>query len=160
MERMLATPADAEIILKLYELRTEAVMREARAWMTGEFWPATAEDYYAVAGNPAHPHNPHLRQVLSYWEMAAALVLHGAVSAELFVDANAEGFFLLAKLAHILPVIREKQPGFFRKTSELVDKYPAAAARYEMALKNMEERRKRLVAARQDQEKYFYPPKS
>ena len=39
MERMLATPADAEIILKLYQLRTEAVMRQARAWIAGEFWP-------------------------------------------------------------------------------------------------------------------------
>ena len=42
MERMLATPADAEIILKLYELRTEAVMRQARAWIGGEFWPQNA----------------------------------------------------------------------------------------------------------------------
>ena len=49
MERMLATPADAEIILKLYELRTEAVMREARAWMTGDFWPATVDEFFAVA---------------------------------------------------------------------------------------------------------------
>ncbi len=49
MERMLATPADAEIILKLYQLRTEAVMRQARAWMGGEFWPTTAEEFFAVA---------------------------------------------------------------------------------------------------------------
>ena len=52
MERMLATPADAEIILKLYQLRTETVMREARAWITDEFWPATAEEFFAVAENP------------------------------------------------------------------------------------------------------------
>ena len=57
MERMLATPADAEIILKLYQLRTEALMREARAWMTGEFWPNTPEEFFAVAQNPADPHN-------------------------------------------------------------------------------------------------------
>ena len=48
MERSLATPADAEIILKLYDLRREVLMREARAWVLGEFWPATAEEYYAV----------------------------------------------------------------------------------------------------------------
>jgi hypothetical protein len=81
MERMLATPADAEIILRLYELRTEAEMRKARAWMTGEFWPATAEEFFAVAENPADPHNAWLRQVLTYWEMAAAMVLHGQVFA-------------------------------------------------------------------------------
>ena len=147
MERMLATPADAEIILKLYELRTESVMRQARAWMTGEFWPATAEDYFAVANNPADPHNASLRQVLSSWEMAAALVLHGAVSAELFVDSNAEGFFILAKMAHILPAIREKQPQFMKKTSELTEKYPAAAARYEYAAKNVEARRKSMASS-------------
>src|ERR1700738_2718709 len=71
MERMLASPADAEIILRLYELRRETVMREARAWVVGEFWPATADEYFAVAMNPADPHNPFVRQVLTYWEMAA-----------------------------------------------------------------------------------------
>ena len=93
MERMLAAPADAEIILRLYELRTETVMRQARAWITGEFWPETVEEFFAVSGNPADPHNAWFRQVITYWEMASAMVLHGAVSAELFVDCNAEGFF-------------------------------------------------------------------
>jgi hypothetical protein len=142
MERMLATPADAEIVLGLYQLRTEAVMREARAWMTGEFWPATAEEFFAVSGNPAHPHNAHFRQVTSYWEMAAAMVLHGAVSAELFVDCNGEGFFLLAKFAPILDQIRERSPGFMVKTSELITRFSAAAQRYELALKQMAARRK------------------
>ncbi|MFZ1085993.1 MAG: hypothetical protein WAN35_13595 [Terracidiphilus sp.] len=140
MERMLATPADAEIILRLYELRTEAEMRRARAWITGEFWPVTAEDFFAVANNPADPHNAWLRQVLSYWEMAAAMVLHGAVSAELFVDCNGEGFFLLAKFAPILEEIREKNPGFLMKTSELINRFSAAAHRFEVALKGVEAR--------------------
>jgi hypothetical protein len=141
MERMLATPADAEIILKLYQLRTEAVMREARAWMTGEFWPNTADDFFAVAQNPKDPHNAYFRQVTTYWEMAAAMVLHGAVSAELFVDCNAEGFFLLAKFTHLLEAIREKMPTFMNKTSELVNRFTAASARYEVVLKNVQNRR-------------------
>ena len=142
MERMLASPADAEIILRLYELRTEAVMRQARAWITGEFWPDTVEDFFAVAGNPADPHNAWFRQVITYWEMASAMVLHGAVSAELFVDCNAEGFFLLAKFAHILEGIRERNPTFMMKTSELVNRFTAASARYEAVLKNVEARRR------------------
>jgi hypothetical protein len=140
MERMLATPADAEIILKLYQLRTEAVMREARAWVGGQFWPKTVEDFYAVYENPSDPHNPYLRQVLSYWEMAAALVLHGAVSAELFVDCNGEGFFLLAKFSHILDAIREKNSTFLSKTSELVNRFSAAAQRYESVVKRVQAR--------------------
>jgi hypothetical protein len=138
MERMLATPADAEIILKLYELRTEAVMRQARAWIGGEFWPKTADEFFAVYENPADPHNPWLRQVLTYWEMAAAMVLHGAVSAELFVDSNGEGFFLMAKFAHILDAVREKYPTFLTKTTELVSRFSAAAQRYEVTLKRVE----------------------
>lgn len=146
MERMLATPADAEIILKLYQLRTETVMRQARAWVIGEFWPATVEDFFAVLLNPADPHNPFLRQVVGYWEMAAAMVLHGAVSAELFVDCNGEGFFLLAKFAHILEGIREKNAGFLVKTSELINRFQTAAQRYEFVLKNVEANRARLSA--------------
>lgn len=144
MERMLASPADAEIILRLYELRTEAVMRQARAWITGDFWPETVEEFFAVAGNPADPHNAWFRQVITYWEMASAMVLHGAVSAELFVDCNAEGFFLLAKFAHILDGIREKNPTFMMKTSELVNRFTAASARYEAVLKNVEARRQSM----------------
>ncbi|MGC1422933.1 MAG: hypothetical protein WA815_11335 [Terracidiphilus sp.] len=116
-------------------------MRQARAWMTGEFWPNTAEEFFAVALNPADPHNAFFRQVTTYWEMGAAMVLHGAVSAELFVDCNGEGFFLLAKFAHILEPIREKMPMFMNKTSELINRFTAAAARYEMALKNVQARR-------------------
>ncbi len=149
MERMLATPADAEIILKLYELRTEPVMRQARAWMAGEWWPQTAEDFFAVASNPADPHNAYFRQVTTYWEMAAALVLHGAVSADLFVDCNGEGFFLLAKFSHILDAIRERMPTFMNKTSEVVSRFSAASARYELVLKSIEARRK-LMSAKQE----------
>ncbi|MGD0800026.1 MAG: hypothetical protein ABR906_01795 [Terracidiphilus sp.] len=159
MERMLATPADAEIILRLYELRTEAEMRKARAWMTGEFWPATAEEFFAVAENPDDPHNPWLRQVLTYWEMAAAMVLHGAVSAELFVDCNGEGFFLLAKFEPVLDAIREKNPGFLIKTSELVKRFSAGAQRYEAVLKNVEARRNSLPARQEAHGRYAYPAK-
>jgi hypothetical protein len=153
MERMLATPADAEIILRLYELRTEPVLRQARAWMTGEFWPNTAEEFFAVAQNPRDPHNAYFRQVTTYWEMAAAMVLHGAVSVELFVDCNGEGFFILAKFAHILEAIRVKMPTFLSKTSELVNRFSAAAARYEATLKNVAARRQPLQQAQEWQVK-------
>lgn len=134
----MATPADAEIILKLYELRTEPVMREARAWIGGAFWPKTIDEFAAVAENPNDPHNAFFRQVISYWEMAAAMVLHGAVSAELFVDANGEGFFLLAKFAPILDAIREKNPHFLARTSDLISRFSVAQQRYDAVLKRVD----------------------
>jgi hypothetical protein len=160
MEQMLATPADAEIILRLYDLRRETVMREARAWVLDEFWPTSAEEYFALAQSPTDPNSPFLRQVLTYWEMAAALVLHGAVSAELFVDCNAEGFFLLAKFAPILEEIRQRTPMFLTRTSDLIRRYPAAAARYEATLKNVEViRARRKGVAPPAEPKYAYPQK-
>jgi hypothetical protein len=161
MESILATPADADIILKLYDLRREAVMREARKWVLGEFWPATAEEYFAVASNSAHPQNPYVRQVNTYWEMAAAFVLHGAVSADLFVDCNQEGFFVLAKYEPILDEVRKRNPLFMAKTSELVKRYPAAAARYEIVRKNVNTMRAaRQQAASSASPQYAYPAKS
>lgn len=144
MDRSLATPADAEIIIKLYDLRRETVMREARAWVIGQFWPTSADEYFAVAMNASDPHNAYLRQVVSYWEMAAAMVLHGAVSAELFVDCNAEGFFLLAKFAPILDAVRERSPMFLQKTSEMMRRFTAAQSRYEAAQRNVEGLRARM----------------
>jgi hypothetical protein len=149
MERMLATPADADIILKLYELRTEAVMRASRAWVIGEFWPNTAEEVLGLLANYADPHNAQLRQVMGYWEMAAALVVHGAVSAELFVDTNGEGFFLLAKFAHILEAIREKHPPFLTKTSELTSRFLTAGQRYEAILKSVDGIRRQRMSTQQ-----------
>ena len=160
MERSLATPADAEIILKLYDLRREPLMRQARAWVTGEFWPATAEEYFAVASNPADPHNAFVRQVVGYWEMAAALVLHGAVSAELFVDCNAEGFFLLAKFAHILDDIRQRSPMFLQKTSEMIKRFTSAASKYEVVQKNVEAMRANRQRQQAGQVQYTYQQKS
>jgi hypothetical protein len=96
--------------------------------------------------NPDHPHNAHFRQVTTYWDMAAAMVLHGAVSAELFVDCNGEGFFLLAKFAPILDEIRARTPGFMMKTSELINRFSAAAQRYETVVKAMAARRRSTAA--------------
>jgi hypothetical protein len=138
MQQGIANHADAGIILKLYELRTEPVMRRARAWLTGEFWPASADEFFEVIQDSGSERNNWLRQVVSYWEMAASLVLHGALSADLFVDCNPEPFFILAKLTPILPEIHAKMPLYFSKTLQLVENSQAASARYEASKKNTE----------------------
>ncbi|HVJ08112.1 MAG TPA: hypothetical protein VM554_06990 [Acidisarcina sp.] len=133
----LATNDDAMLILKLYELRTEALLREARAWMTNEFWPANAEEFFAVQRAAGTRENAFLRQVTSYWEMASAFVLHGCLSPELFLDCNGESIFLLAKFDPFLDQIREQTPTFMAKTQEIVRKYPEATARYDRIRQNV-----------------------
>jgi hypothetical protein len=137
VQQGIANSSDGELILKLYELRTESVMRQARAWITGEFWPTTADEFFVVQNDFGSQKNCYLRQVVTYWEMAASLVLHGALSADLFVDCNPEPFFILAKLTPILPGIHEKIPTYFSKTLQLVENSQAAAARFEAARKNV-----------------------
>ena len=137
LESTLATTADAGLILKLYELRTEAGMREARAWITGQFFPQTAEEFFAVANARSSKENAWYRQVTSYWEMAAALVLHGALNADLFVDCNNEPFFLYAKFQPILPEIRQKIPGFMSKVGQVVEQSPTARTKVEQMAKNV-----------------------
>ncbi len=137
MEKALASHADAELILKLYELRTEATMREARKWFLIEFWPETVEEFFTVLNEFGSQRNAYLRQVVSYWEMAAAFVLHGAVSADLFLDTNGEPFFYAAKLAHLLPEIHAQRPGYMGKVLKLVEMYPAASTMFEGMKKNI-----------------------
>ncbi len=93
----MATAVDADLILKLYELRTEAAMRESRA-LLGAMSINSFADIAAVQKAAGSRENAAWRQVISYWEMAAALVLHGTLDAELFLDTNGENFFIYAKV--------------------------------------------------------------
>ena len=75
----------ADLILKLYELRREELMRETREWYTKQFHPASAQD---VVDTLRSEHSAYFRMVTSYWEMAAYFVNHGAIDWQMFMDAN------------------------------------------------------------------------
>jgi len=133
----MATVADAELVLKLYELRREETLRRARKFLVFDFQPKTVEELRVVSRDTKSEHNPLWRQAISFWEMAASLVLRGALDADLFLDSGAEGILLYAKYHHF-HAETEKQSGnpFMGQTAALIVKYPAAKARYEMFLKN------------------------
>ena len=133
----MATADDAKLILQLYELRTEKTMREARKFVGG-FNPASFEELLALHRDSGSTNNAYWRQVLSYWEMAAALVLHGALDGDLFVAANGEPFFYYAKFTPFLEDFRKTigMP-FMWQTAALIEKVPAAKARYEASLARM-----------------------
>ena len=88
---------DAELVLKLYELRREPVMREARRYLGAEFWPATADELLALT-RPEHPQSAALRQVASYWEMAYGMARHGIVNPDYLAENADEGLYLFAKV--------------------------------------------------------------
>jgi hypothetical protein len=104
------TAADAELILKLYDLRREAEMRKARNWWVTTFWPESVDDFMAVSAAAGTQENNWFRQVSGYWSMAASLVVHGALNADLFLEPSFSGemFVLFAKVRPFLPELRAR----------------------------------------------------
>jgi hypothetical protein len=128
----MATSADAELILKLYELRREEKLRQARQFMTSEFNPKNLEELRAVSRDFRSDKNVFWRQATTYWEMAASLVVSGALDADLFLASNGEGIVIYAKFHHF-HVETEKESGnpFMKQTATLIRTHPAAKALYE-----------------------------
>jgi hypothetical protein len=113
---------EADLILKLYELRREATMRKARDWYFREFFPESAADIRAVMFGE---HSAYLRMVLSYWEMAAALVNHGSIPVDLFTDTTGEHFGTFARVEPYLAEMRaEYNPRMLANLERLIDATP------------------------------------
>jgi hypothetical protein len=96
---------DAELILKAYELRREAVMREARHALSTDYWPKSAEEATAPMA-AGHPLNAAWRQVVGYWEMVFGMAKHGIVHADYLVENSGEGLFLFVRVEPWLAAIR------------------------------------------------------
>ena len=142
----MATPHDAELILKLYELRREEVMRKARAFMISEFFPESFDDIKALWTDREHPErSAYFRQVVTFWDMAAALVNHGSLDAGLFFDANSEHLGVWTKIAPFVGQLREVFGAAYLKSLEtLVQHQPDAEKRIAI----FKERFKQLAAMR------------
>src|SRR6185503_6174455 len=97
---------DAELALRVYEMRRESVLRDARKDIVGKFWPKSFEDVTAVM-KPTHPLNAAWRQTSSFWEMVYGIVKHGIVNGDYFMESNGEGLILYAKLLPFMDDIRK-----------------------------------------------------
>ena len=132
--------AEADLILKLYELRREQTMRTARDWYVREFNPQSVDD---IRNTMFSEHSGHLRMVLTYWEMAAALVNHGAISIDLFSDANGEHIGVFSKIEPFLEGLRAAfGPQFLTGLEKLIDATPGGRERVAL----MRERMKSIMA--------------
>ena len=114
--------ADADLILKLYDLRREPVMREARNWFFS-FNPTTTAEYMEAMMSEQ---SGYVRMVISYWDMAASLVNNGAIDEQMFNDANGEHLFVFAKIEPILAELRQQwnQPEMLKHFETLVRRVP------------------------------------
>ncbi len=130
---------DADLILKLYDLRREPTMREARTWFF-TFNPQTPNDFMDVLLGDK---SGYYRMVVSYWDMAASLVNHGAIDADMFNDANGEHIFVFAKIEPFLPALREMgNPDFLVHLERVIKEIPG----YEQKLIATRERIQKILA--------------
>jgi len=143
----MATPQDADLIIKLYDLRRDETMRKARNYYFLEFFPKSADDVKALfAQIEEHPElNAYFRQVTSYWEMAAAMVNHGSIDQALFFDTNGEFFTVWAKICDFVEDLRASfGPQFLVNLEKLIAAHPNGAERVQM----MKERFNTMAAQR------------
>ena len=112
----------AELILKLYELRREPVMRSARSYIGGEFLPRSFEDFLAIMA-AGDQHTSYVLQVYGYWDMVAALVFHGALEESLVYNACPEMYFQFAKIRPYIDEFRSKSslPELFHNVQKFVE---------------------------------------
>jgi hypothetical protein len=135
---------DANLILKLYELRREPVMRDARNWFF-TFNPTGLNDFFEAL---LSERSGYYRMVVSYWDMAASMVNQGAIDEELFNASGGEMVFVYAKIAKFLPELREAfgAPELLLDMETLVKRIPNIDEKIE----KMTARMKQFAAMREE----------
>jgi hypothetical protein len=118
----------ATLLIRLYELRRDVTMREARAWYARSFNPSTLDDVLQALNGP---NGAHFRMVTTYWEMAASFVNHGAIDEAMFADANGEHLVIFAKIEPFLAEYRSRMgfPTYLASLEKLVMKTPDMPSR-------------------------------
>jgi len=118
----------ATLLIRLYELRREPTMRDARTWFVGKFNPNSVDDVIATLRGPD---SAYFRMVTSYWDMASSFVLNGAIDEQMFADANGEHVIVYAKLEPFMAEYREKMgnPNYYGSLEKLVLKAPGIKER-------------------------------
>ncbi|MGH9939800.1 MAG: DUF4760 domain-containing protein [Blastocatellia bacterium] len=131
----MATPQDADLIIKLYDLRRDETMRKARNYYIFEFFPRSADDVKALFAKREEyiEQNAYFRQVTSDWEMAAAMVNHGSIDQALFFDTNGEFFAVWVKLCDFMEDLRAFfGPQFLVNLEKLIAAHPDGAGRVQV----------------------------
>jgi hypothetical protein len=137
---------DARLIVQLDRLREEAEMRKARRWWRDEFSPRTAADYLKIETAHGSQQNKWLRQVVTFWGMAASFVLDGTLSEKAFLrpDFSDEMFAVFAKVQPFIKQlrVRTQNPELMMNVEQIILNSKEARERLRDASKRINMRRK------------------
>ena len=119
-----ATYEDANLILRLYDLRREARLREARDWFGKNFHAGTLDEFNTLCP-PGSDANAYVRMVVGYWETAASLVACGVLNEDLFFRSNGELLFVWERIRGIVPALRDlmKDPTMFHNVESVANSF-------------------------------------
>ena len=130
---------DIDLILKLYELRREPTMRQARSYVGGKFAPKSAEEMVAIV-KAGTPESGYMLQVYGYWDMVAAFVHDGPLNERLVYDTCQEMYFQYAKIQPYLAEFRRLMnlPEWMRGIERLVEGSAEGRERLKQMRANLE----------------------
>jgi hypothetical protein len=119
-----ATYEDANLVLRLYDMRREETLRKARQWFMQSFHCSTMEEFNKLCP-PASPENAYARQVTSYWEMVASFITTGVLNEGLFFQSGMELLFVWEKVSELVPGMRaaNKNPGSWKNLETVAGRY-------------------------------------
>ena len=119
-----ATYDDANLILKLFELRREEKMRLARDFFATKFIASTLEEVNQKFP-PGSDGNVYLRMVLSYWDMVAGFITSGVLNEELFFQSGGELLFVWERVKDLVPQMREafKMPTAYKNLETVGNRF-------------------------------------
>jgi hypothetical protein len=134
---------DAELVLRLYDLRREPIMRESRAALAAKYLPKSPDEAVAVLKRDS-PLNGAFRQVVTYWEMVYGMVKWGILHADFMLESSSEGLLIFARAEPYLEQIRAENATYFVNAQWVATQTEAgkrAADRYRARLKRAAEAR-------------------
>lgn len=118
------TPAQAQLVLQLYDLRREAKLRQAREWFVQNYNVKTVEAANRLTP-PGSQENAYVRMTVSYWEQACALLNYGLLHEELFFETTGEFFVVWESIKPLVPQWRK-----LYKDPHMAEHLEKAASRY------------------------------
>jgi hypothetical protein len=118
---------DANLILRLYEMRREARMRQARAWFTSKCKGVQSFDDLMKLAPAGSDENASYRQVVTYWDLVASFIVSGILHKELFFQSGRELLLVWERVRDLVPSMREtyKDPNYLKNLETVGTEFAA-----------------------------------
>lgn len=117
-------PHHAQLLLQIYDLRREERLRKARAWLLPGFAARNMKEFLELYP-PGSDYNAYFRQVITYWDMVAAIVNRGMIDEDLFFETTSEALLTWLRVRDVALEMREarKNPLYLRNLETLAERH-------------------------------------